>query len=210
MAHTNEPRERRPNTRLWFVASMLACVGCDGHTTADNHVAPVEKKIVADDATAVRECVTGWLDSQKRTHRGEVFLDPYVTMPLDTPNQNEYTKYKASVVKTIRDSEDFRMNSDIRHALAGEQPFEVKDHSKLYYQETIDEVDDIYCVRQWEVIDVELIDLTKKEQGDFGRQRRASVNVRIESSKTDGTPIIKVWTIRLFKNEGKWGIYSAS
>jgi hypothetical protein len=198
-------RPIRLSSTFALLQVLLAFVGCNTSGTPGNH-APT--KIVIDDEADVRMCVNGWLDCQMKEHRGEAFFDPYVTMPLDAPNQNAYTKQLVAAISAIKDVEDSEQKSEIRSGLEDGRKFEIIPHSKTYYQKTVEEVDDITCVRKWDFIDVQLIDLTQKQQLDCGRQRRATVKVRIESSKEDGTAIIKVWTVELFKNQGRWGVRS--
>jgi len=189
-------------TRYFFIVTLVGLIGCDkaDRGPSTDRAVSNEKAVVVDDDPGVRACVNRWLTSQSKEHRGEVYFDPYVSTPLDTPNQNEFMKLQADIVRTMKqvDRESLLNGGDVSSL------------SEQWGQTTIAAVQDLDAVRKWEIVDVQLEVFDAKHQADFGRQGRSSVKARIDSSKPDGTPIIKVWTILLFKNHGKWGIYSIS
>ena len=62
------------------------------------------------------------------------------------------------------------------------------------------------AVRSWEIVDVQVDEFTEKDRAVFDREKAATAMVRIDSSKTDGTPITNLWKIKLFRDNGDWKI----
>lgn len=140
------------------------------------------------DEEKIRQCVEGWLTEQRMDKNGEKYWDEYVTTPIDAPNLSEYA----------------RVRRDLEQAAERVQPLLGE---TVVPQRTIEQVSKLNAVRSWEILNVELTDFNAKRKSFTQREKRAKTSVRIESSRLDGTPIVQTWTILLYKNEGKWGIF---
>jgi hypothetical protein len=74
--------------------------------------------------------------------------------------------------------------------------------------ETVVEQENLFAVRSWKVLDVQIMHEDDERRAFTQRAGTAKVKVRVDLSNVDGMPITKTWTISLFKKDGRWGIYS--
>lgn len=141
------------------------------------------------DDTLVRECVSAWLSEQEAARSGEEFCDDYVRTPVTELDLSPF-------------AEALRLGHDAMSCL------DVELGRPARKMTTIVELEKLFAVRSWKILEAKVIQHDEQNVVRTRREAAATVKARIESSNADGSPIVKVWTFGLFKNSGRWGIWS--